>query len=121
MNRNEEKGRRFTVGVHRKGKTRKGQRVARSKPDTRLRPFTVNPVHGEPPVPPFAENAQGKPFVEAKKDSGVMNALRLFALERALKDALHFYDRAAGNVRGDHGYTAADVLRLEEIRKLVGM
>lgn len=30
---------------------------------------------------------------------------------------LHLYDRAAGNVRLDCGFTAADVKRLEEIRK----
>jgi hypothetical protein len=37
----------------------------------------------------------------------------------AVRDALHFYDRVAGTGRGE-GWTAADVLRLEEIRKLVG-
>lgn len=43
------------------------------------------------------------------------------ALHNALRDLLAFYDRAAGNVRKDSGYTAADVKRLEEIRKLVNL
>ncbi len=42
-------------------------------------------------------------------------------LKAGLRDALHFYDRAAGTpgeTRGESGYSAADVLRLAEIRKL---
>lgn len=39
-------------------------------------------------------------------------------LRAALRDALHFYDRMAGNIRTEYGWTAADVIRLEELRKL---
>ena len=43
-------------------------------------------------------------------------------LHAAVRDALHFYDRAAGTsaeASREGGWTAADVSRLEEIRKLV--
>ena len=77
----------------RRQNARKAQRVARSKP------FTT------PSVPPFV------PVIEA------------FTLERqklvfALRGALHFYDRLAGNVRSDYGWTAQDFRYLEEIRNL---
>jgi hypothetical protein len=35
----------------------------------------------------------------------------------ALTDLLHFYDRVAGTGQGE-GWSTADVLRLEQIRKL---
>lgn len=40
-------------------------------------------------------------------------------LQIALRDMLALYDRAAGNVRTDHGWTAADIQRINEIRSLV--
>jgi hypothetical protein len=40
------------------------------------------------------------------------------SLYAALRDLLALYDRVAGNVRNDVGYTAADVQRLQEIRTL---
>lgn len=43
----------------------------------------------------------------------------LLDYEAALRDLLHFYDRARGAVGHGEGWTAADVLRLEEIRSLV--
>jgi hypothetical protein len=39
--------------------------------------------------------------------------------EFALRDLLTFYDRATGQSPDHSGYTSADVLRIEEIRKLV--
>jgi hypothetical protein len=36
----------------------------------------------------------------------------------ALRDLLTYYDRVAGNIKVPGGYTAADVKRLEKIRKL---
>lgn len=40
-------------------------------------------------------------------------------LAEALRDLLELYDRAAGNIKNDSGYTAADVKRLAEIRSLL--
>lgn len=38
--------------------------------------------------------------------------------EAALRDLLHFYDKIRGAVGHGEGWTAADVLRLEQIRKM---
>jgi hypothetical protein len=38
---------------------------------------------------------------------------------QALRDLVGFYDRATGAVRLDHGWTASDIKRLEEIRHMV--
>jgi hypothetical protein len=94
--RNEEKGRR---------KARKARGVVRSKPDTRLRPPVL-------------------PSVDSFAHEGLKENVRLFSTQaldatKALRDALHFYDRVAGNVRADRGWTAADVKRLAEIREIV--
>jgi hypothetical protein len=43
----------------------------------------------------------------------------LAKVHQAARDALQFYDRVAGNVRADYGWTAADIKRLAEIRELV--
>lgn len=40
--------------------------------------------------------------------------------EAALRDLLHFYDRVRGAAGHGEGWTAADVLRLEQIRVLAG-
>jgi hypothetical protein len=40
-------------------------------------------------------------------------------LTAALRDLLLFYDRITGNTRGGDAWTAAEVKRLEQIRKLV--
>ena len=39
--------------------------------------------------------------------------------EAALRDLLHFYDRARGAVGHGEGWTAADILRLGQIRAMV--
>jgi hypothetical protein len=48
----------------------------------------------------------------------LMNLAALWS-RAAIEDLLLLYDRAAGNVHIDSGYTAADVRRLAEIRALV--
>lgn len=46
------------------------------------------------------------------------SVLPFAAMIHALEDLLHFYDRVAGNIRTDHGWTAGEVRRLNEIRKM---
>lgn len=48
-----------------------------------------------------------------------MRDREITTLTAALRDVLVLYDRAVGNVRLDCGYTAGDVKRLAEIRKLL--
>jgi hypothetical protein len=81
---------------------RKAHWVARSKPET------------HPPVLPLSADPDRLPYYEA------IQALILekVKLVYALRDVLHVYDRVTGNVFDDHGWTAADVRRLDEIRKL---
>ncbi|MGA7791820.1 MAG: hypothetical protein WCA19_02200 [Candidatus Acidiferrales bacterium] len=73
---------------------RKAQRAARTKPD---------PTASAPPSVAIIEALT----LERQKMLG------------GLRDALYFYDRVAGNARADHGWTAADVKRLAEIRAVV--
>lgn len=40
-------------------------------------------------------------------------------LASALRDLIAFYDRVAGNVYTGHGWTPAEMKRLQEIRDLV--
>jgi hypothetical protein len=103
-------------------KAGKARRVARSKPDIRLRP----------PVPLSAGYQRKPKKLSARR---IIRDLRwaldnsthklvgmvddLAKMHQAARDALQFYDRAAGNSRADHGWTAADVERVAEIRALV--
>jgi hypothetical protein len=98
MNRSKEKGGRQSA--------RKAHRVVRSKPNTE-KPSVLSSARRE--------------IVTVHHDltNSIVEWRLIDDYEAALRDALHFYDRAAGNLRTDCGYTAADVLRLEEIRKLV--
>lgn len=43
---------------------------------------------------------------------------RMHDYEDALRDLLHFYDKVRGFAGHGEGWTAADVLRLEQIRNL---
>jgi hypothetical protein len=49
--------------------------------------------------------------------NGIRSAFR--DMRSALRDLVGFYDRATGAVRLDHGWTASDVKRLEQIRRMV--
>jgi hypothetical protein len=73
---------------------RKAQRLARSK------------TNGYPSALPSAEIIQTLTLDRQK-------------MILVLRDLLAFYDRATGQSVDHSGYTSADVLRIEEIRKLV--
>jgi hypothetical protein len=92
------------------------KRAVRSKPKQE-NPFTPS-AHGEvsalPSAPVEVASYNGKPLPDVILELTLERQYLMVALSRAL----HFYDRVAGNVRGDHGWTAGDVLDLEEIRKL---
>ena len=103
------------------------KRVVRSKP-TQLQSSALPSVDAQLPLGlTNAEKIQG---LQWQLNTCIGNA-RMFAKQAetfyfALGDAIHFYDRAAGTsaeVRGrsEGGWTAADVRRLEEIRKLVAL
>ena len=96
----------FQVTKRSKGKggrsARKAHRVARSKPET------------HPPVLPLAADPDRLPYYEAIQ-AVILEKQRLVF---ALRDALYIYDRATGNIFDDHGWSAADIRRLDEIRKL---
>lgn len=116
--RNGKKGGRFTLKtVHRKrGKTsaRKAQRVARSKPNS-SESLAVS-VPSEPSVP-LPEN-QSETFYVHKDLSNSLEDFRLLDVyQEALRDLMCFYNRVT-ELDG-HGWTAADVKRLEEIRQLL--
>jgi hypothetical protein len=55
-----------------------------------------------------------------KIDNNIIKGQNRFIseLSEALRDLLSFYDRITGNTRGGDAWTAAEVKRLEEIRKL---
>jgi hypothetical protein len=82
----------------RRKSARKAQRAVRSKPN-------VLPASS---VPPRA--AEWKVIEEL--------TLNRQDLLFALRDAIFFYNRAAGTVRNDQGWTAADISRLKEIRDM---
>lgn len=42
-------------------------------------------------------------------------------IHAALRSVIYFYDRVAGNVKSDQGWTAADVKLMAEIRELAGL
>lgn len=81
---------------------RKAQRLARSK------------TNGYPSVLPSAARVQNEWPYEKFSDR-----YSPFKTVNALRDLLAFYDRATGQSVDHSGYTSADVLRIEEIRKLV--
>lgn len=83
---------------------RKAQRLARSK------------TNGNPSVLPSAAGE----FVVVHRDltNRIVDWRLLDDYEFALRDLLAFYDHATGQSVDHSGYSSADVLRIEEIRKL---
>ena len=73
-----------------------------------------------------ARKAQGLSRSKARNHPSVLPSteiIQALTVERqklifALRGALHFYDRASGAIASEHGWTATDVLRIEEIRTL---
>jgi hypothetical protein len=89
---------RFAEKTHRKGK---GGRLAKG-------------VHGEASVPLFASGSEVKPYDIVITEMMLERQKLIFAL----RGALHFYDRAMGNVETHDGWTAKDIRDLDEIRAL---
>lgn len=91
----------------------KANRVSRSKPSTKtlLRPSA-------PPCayPHYEREMYGMPAYVS-----IISALEWDRnlIQVALRDALRFYDRLAGNIKDDTGWSVAEVLRLAEIRALI--
>lgn len=59
------------------------------------------------------------------REAQLVGQIKLWMTERdklwfALKDLLGFYDRVTGKIPDGHAWSAADVKRLAEIRKLIG-
>lgn len=91
---------------------RKAHRVARSKPDTHT---SVLPSVAK------IQRKESAAYILVRID-GLLTTYTIHgvqALHAAVRDALRFYDRVAGNILTDHGWTAGDVRRLDEIRKMV--
>lgn len=59
-----------------------------------------------------------RPIVHHDLTNSVQDFRLLDDYEAALRDLLHFYDRVRGAAGHGEGWTAADVLRLEQIRAL---
>jgi hypothetical protein len=125
----EGKGGRF-VGrkTQRKRKAGRHPRVARVKPSAYCEPLAASDS-SEPSALSFADGVEAKGAVEIvlaltqerERMQTEMVELRelLAGSGTAIRDALRFYDRVAGTGRGE-GWSTADVLRLEEIRKMAG-
>jgi hypothetical protein len=126
----EEKDGRFTKSVQRKRKTKSARKApgagytfsppqkrivrSKSKQDNSFTPSAHGDVSALPSAPVAVASYNGKPLPDVILELTLERQYLMVALSRAL----HFYDRVAGNVRGDHGWTAGDVLDLKEIRKL---
>jgi hypothetical protein len=84
-----------------------GRRAARSKPGTTARCC-------EPPVPPFKTTVH----------RDLLNTIEEWRIvddyEDALRDMIYFYDKVRGVAGHGEGWTVAEVLRMEQIRKLAG-
>jgi hypothetical protein len=98
-------------------KTRSGARGGR-KVGKRSRAKLASHSELGPSVPPSAAHSQDAYTVDAAEAIITALTLERQKLLYALRWALHFYDRVAGNVKTDHGWMAKDVLYLKEIRML---
>ncbi len=101
---------------------RKAKGVARSN-STRLQPSV--PLSASPltEYEQFGPN-YGRYFAELSAMPGAIETIRGLTIERqtyltALGDLMCFYNRVTEPGYGGHGWTAADVVRLQEIRQLL--
>jgi hypothetical protein len=109
-NRNGKKDGRKSAGRH--------KRLVRTKAD--CSPSVLLSVNGKSDKLTKDEIIHGLQWGLKNSRDEIVKMIDLMAiLHRAVLDALFFYDRVAGTGHGE-GWTATDVRRLEEIRKLVG-
>lgn len=91
----------------------KANRVSRSKPGTKtlLRPS----------APPCADPHYEREMYGMPAYVSIISALEWDRnlIQVALRDALRFYDRLAGNIKDGTGWSVAEVRRLAEIRALI--